>query len=65
MGQGVSGIACSTHHYACDCREAEFARMQGELVRLRMIVEGLRQNAPSGIRQSIRSIAEDSPGGGT
>jgi hypothetical protein len=32
---------CVTHHYACDCREAKFSRMEAENAKLRREVECL------------------------
>lgn len=30
---------CTTHHHACDCREAEFAKLTAEIEKLKRIVE--------------------------
>jgi len=30
---------CTTHHHACDCREAKFAALEAENERLRRILE--------------------------
>lgn len=31
---------CISHHFACDCREAEFAKLHAENVKLRETLEG-------------------------
>ena len=33
---------CTTHHYACDCREAKFAALEAENERLARTIADLR-----------------------
>ena len=35
---------CTTHHYACDCREAKFAALEVENEQLTVAFESLRQS---------------------
>lgn len=48
---------CTTHHYACDCREARFARMEAALQTLLraecQIAEDVREIARKGLEAPI------------
>ena len=33
---------CTSHHYACDCREAMFAQIRADNEKLRVQIEGMR-----------------------
>ena len=33
---------CTTHHHACDCREAKFAELEAEIERLRDVLSQIQ-----------------------
>jgi hypothetical protein len=39
---------CTTHHFACDCREAQFMRLQQENAELRAALKPLLRHRPDG-----------------
>lgn len=43
-------MSCVTHHYACECREAEFSKARAEAQRLREAIERHRKQNHKGAR---------------
>ena len=52
----MSANHCTTHHHACDCREAKFEALEAERDKLREAAQAVVDN-PSAVNLSVLALA--------
>ncbi len=54
----MSADRCTTHHYACECREAKFAALERENAALRAALDSLRTKIADAAKGDCRKLHE-------
>lgn len=59
MSDDVKARECVTHHNACDCREAHFAKLEAEIERLRIYEHAHKENYEAASSATQNAIEQD------